>query len=139
MTTVNFTIREGRLLQNPALKKAFELADGSYEMTIKKKDIRSLQQNRYYFGICVKMVQEALIEKGYDVSLEETHDWLKAKFNFLEIVNEQTGEVDRIPRSTTSLNKDEFARYIGKIQQFAAESLDIVIPDPGEQMMLEYQ
>lgn len=138
MTTF-FTIRDGDVVQKSSIKKAFDLADGVYELEIKKRNKRSLQQNRYYFGVCVKMIQEELTQRGNDVSLQEVHDWLRSKFNYKEIVNYETGEYERVPKSTTELNKEDFGTYIERIQQFAAEFLGINIPDPGEQMMLQYE
>lgn len=140
MTTVLFNIRGGKATNGMSLRKAFmSLPDGLYELTIKKRNKRSLQQNRYYFGVCVKMIRENLIERGNDVSLEDVHDWLRFKFNYIEIVNYETGEVERLPKSTADLNKEEFGQYIEKIQHYAATSMDLVIPNAGEQMMISYE
>lgn len=140
MTTAFFTIREGELVHKSTIKKTFEgLKDGHYELSITKRNKRSLQQSRYYFGVCVKMVREGLKDMGNDVSIQKTHEWLNAKFNYLELINEQTGEIERIPKSTTDLNKEDFSKYISDIQQFAVEFLNIIIPDPGQQMMIDYE
>lgn len=140
MTNAFFAIRAGELIHKSAIKKAFDgLKDGAYELTITRKSKRSLPQNRYYFGVCVNMVKEALHDLGHDISLEETHEWMKSKFNYTEIVNTNTGEVERVPRSTTELSKEDFGAYIEKIQQFAAEFLNIIIPDAGTQMTLDYE
>jgi hypothetical protein len=133
-----FTIRDHEVVQKSSIKKAFDLADGTYELDIKKRNKRSLQQNRYYFGVCIKMIREKFIERGYEVSMEDVHDMMRFKFNYIEIIDYETGEIERLPKSTTGLNKDEFGKYIEKIQQYAAQSLDLVIPDPGEQLMLSY-
>lgn len=134
-----FTIQSGELVNKAIVKKAFDLKDGVYELEIKKRDKRSLQQNRYYFGVCIKMIRDELYERGNDVSIQETHEWINSKFNYLEVINEETGEVERIPQSTTKLNKEGFGLYIEKVQRFGAEFLSITIPDPGEQMMLNYE
>jgi hypothetical protein len=123
-----------------AAKNLFDLPDGIYEITVKTKSRRSLQANKYYFGVCVDMIRRELVERGYDVSVQETHEFLKAQFNSQPLIDENTGELlGEVPRSTTDLNKEEFGDYIQRIQRFAAEKLSIVIPDPGEQMMLEYE
>jgi hypothetical protein len=135
-----FNIRNGDIVNKSTLKRAFDLPDGYYELDIKKRSRRSLPQNNYYFGVCVKMIKDELWTRGHDdLSAQDVHDWLKSMFNFKEVVNEETGEYDRIPRSTTSLTKDEFNQYIERVQRFAAEKFSLVIPDPGEQMMITYE
>lgn len=134
-----FTIREGKILNKQAVRGAFDLSDGSYELKITKRSKRSLQQNAYYWGVIVAMVHEGFRNMGNDVSLEETHEYLKARFNYKEIVNTSVGEVMNVPKSTTELSKEEFGMYIDKIQQFAAEYLNTIIPNPGEQVAINYE
>jgi hypothetical protein len=122
------------------VRKVFELADGWYELEKpKRKNKRSLSQNAYYWGVVVAMVHEGLRDMGNDVSLQETHEFLKHRFNSKEIVNTLIGEVHSVPMSTTALNKEDFGAYIEKIQQFAAEYLNINIPNPGSQVAFEYE
>ena len=83
------------------------------------------------------LVQEGIKHLGTELTKQETHEFLKGKFNYQEIINTQTGEYIQVPRSTTILNKEAFSEYIAKIQQFSAEFLNVVIPDPGQQMELE--
>jgi hypothetical protein len=75
---------------------------------------------------------------GTEVTKEETHEFLKARFNYTEIVNTETGEVMQVPRSTTDLSKEQFSEYKDKIQRWAAEWLNIVIPDPGELLTMDF-
>jgi hypothetical protein len=130
----HFTKVNGRVT-NPQVIQ--HLPDGYYE--ISKKNKRSLQQNKYYWSCVVAMIHEGLRDMGNDVSLQETHEFLKHRFNSKEIVNTLIGEVHSVPMSTTALNKEDFAAYIEKIQQFAAEYLNINIPNPGEQVAFEYE
>jgi hypothetical protein len=140
MNSVYFHMRHGMLSNALSIRKAFEdLKEGAYELRIIRRNKRSIPQNRFYWGVCVRLVHDGLKDLGHDISLEETHDFLKAKFNYTEIVNEATGEVERIPRSTTEMNKSDFAVYVEKIQQFAAEFLNVQIPNPGEQLAIEYE
>jgi hypothetical protein len=66
------------------------------------------------------------------------HEFLKSNFNFTEMVNEQTGEVLRVPKSTSLLAGSEFWELIDKVGRFAAEYLGEVIPMPGEQSELNF-
>lgn len=134
ITSCFFYVDEtGKLHNAKGVRKAFELKKGNYQLKIESKSKRSLKQNAYYWACCLPIVQEGFKELGHELTLEEVHDFLKARFNFKEVVNFQTGEVIQIPKSTTELSKDEFGEYISRIQQFAAEFLHRVIPDPNSQ------
>jgi len=100
----------------------------------KKRKNRSLEQSKYYWGVVVALIRERFIQLGNDVSKEETHDYLKQEFNYKEFVNEKTSEVIRIPMSTANLTTSEFMDYIARIQKFAAEILDVYIPEPNTQL-----
>lgn len=133
-------IKEGKLLNPKPLETLLSsLPDGKYLIEINGADKRSSQQNRFYWGLCVPLVQQGIKHLGTDITKEECHEFLKAKFNSQELVNEETGEFIQIPRSTTALSKEQFCEYISKIQQFSAEFLNIVIPDPSTQLALTYQ
>lgn len=121
------------------IKKKLEVRDGKYVIELSAPNKRSNPQNRYYWGLVVPLVQMGIKDLGTDITKEECHEFLKAKFNAQELVNEETGEYIQIPRSTTALNKEQFCEYISKIQQFASEFLNVVIPDPSTQLALTYQ
>lgn len=101
---------------------------------VKKISQRSSPQNAYYWSCVIKLVSQGFKELGHDLTKEGVHEFLKNRFLKQEIINPNTGEYigDRI-RSTTELNKSEFADYIAEIQRFAAEYLNIYIPDPNTQ------
>jgi hypothetical protein len=52
------------------------------------------------------------------------------------VINKSTGQYEQVPISTTKLTRTEFCEYIEKIQRFAAEFLNVVIADPGQQVEL---
>lgn len=139
--TKNFCIlriRDGKIENPEQVRKLFDqVKDGKWLVEISQHNKRSDQQNRYYFGIVVPLVQNGIRDLGTELTKEETHEFLKAKFNYSEVSNKDTGEYIQVPRSTTLLNKEAFSDYIAKIQQFAAEFLGIVIPDPGQQLEIE--
>lgn len=88
---------------------------------------RSSNQNRYYHGIVVQSVMLGLREIGYSLSHDETHFFLKQKFNPVQVPNKH-GEAIELPGTTTELNKIEFSEYIERIAQWAVEYLSIEIP-----------
>jgi hypothetical protein len=110
------------------------LPDGRYRVSIVRANRRSTQQNRYYWGLVIPILKQAFYDLGHDLSAEDVHDFLKAKFNSKEIVNEETGEAISVPISTTNLNKEDFGIYIEEIQRFAAMFLNVNIPDPNTQL-----
>lgn len=88
---------------------------------------RSLPQNAYYHSVVVTSVKMGLLEIGYSLSHDETHYFLKQKFNSIQIPNKD-GEVIEVPGTTTEMNKVQFSEYIERIAQWAAEYLSIEIP-----------
>lgn len=88
----------------------------------KKTKQRSLNQNRYYFGIVIKLISEVT---GYTV--DEAHDAMR--FKFLRVVNDRGLET---ARSTTDLNTAEMELYLSQIRIFASTDLGCFIPDPNQ-------
>lgn len=140
-----FTIlhmKEGKILNLKSFANfLLTLKDGKHLIEASGADKRSNPQNRYYFGLVVPLIQKGIKDLGTELTNEETHEFLKAKFNADEIhvVDKNTGELlyESIPKSTTRLNKEDFSAYIEQIQRWAAEFLSIVIPDPGVQLKAE--
>lgn len=104
----------------------------------KKKKKRSNEVNRYWWGCIIPIIQRGLHDTGNELTKEEVHEFLKSNFNFTEMVNENTGEVLRVPKSTSELGGSEFWELIDKVARFASEYLSEVIPMPGEQGELNF-
>jgi hypothetical protein len=121
------------------LKFALSLNCKEFTFTLeKKRSKRSNEQNRYYWGVVVPLVKQGLTELGNMVNLESTHDFIKSEFNYKEIVNQNTGEIKKLPNSTTQLTKTEFSQMIERVKQWASEWCNIYIPDAGEQIIINY-
>lgn len=99
----------------------------------KKKKQRSNEQNRYYWGCLIPIVQAGLKDMGHEVGINDTHEFLKANFCKKEIVDENSGEIYSMPQSTTELTTTGFMDFIAAVQKFGAEFLNINIPAPNEQ------
>ena len=99
-----------------------------------KKYRRSNEFNNYYWGVVVAMIVERLRELGHDIDRDLTHEFLKGRFLYSELTDPGTGEVMRIPKKTSELATGEFMEYLEHVKQFAAETLDLYIPDPNEQL-----
>lgn len=100
------------------------------------KDKRSNQANRYYWGVVVELIYRALKESGWETTREGTHDMLKYRFLKEDKPLGGDGEFVTIVRSTTELDVQEFGAYIEHCIRFAAEYLNVVIPEPGTQQRL---
>jgi hypothetical protein len=131
-----FYIKDGTITNAKAVTKAFTLTDGKYRLRISRAGKRSILQNGYYWGAVIPAIQDGLKDLGHELDKEEIHDWLKGKFNYTEVINKSTGQYEQVPISTTKLTRTEFCEYIEKIQRFAAEFLNVVIADPGQQVEL---
>ena len=121
----------GRLILNPVMranlnKWLLTLRNSRVEVSIgKPQKARTNAENRYYFGVVVKLLADHL---GY--STEDMHELLKIQFNS-KIVDIGTKKY-RIPQSTSNLKVPVFEEYLEKIRIWAAEYLGVVIPLPGE-------
>ena len=102
------------------------LDNKSVEVVIRlpRKD-RTNQENRYYFGVVVKLISE---HTGF--SVDEVHEFLKLKFLSKIIV--MAGEDVKIPRSSTELSTVEWEQWMTEIREWAAMVLGLYIPLPNE-------
>lgn len=108
----------------------------------RKRNRRSSPQNRYYWSVVIPFVLRAFIDLGHRELQEGNkhhhemiHEVLKDRFldNGIEL-SDADGQVIDGPSSTTRCTTTEFMDYLAQIQQWAAESLNTVIPDPNEQL-----
>jgi len=90
------------------------------------RNVRSDNQNRYYWGIVMKILSNEL---GYFP--DEVHEVMKQKF--LNVRNIKVCNTEySIPESTTVQNTTEFEDYLSKIRMWASSELEILIPLPNE-------
>ena len=105
----------------------------------KKKKIRSSGQNRYYWKVVIPYILEAFIDLGNDLQegnpehAELIHDFLKRRCLPARQVCDAQGELIELAPSTAGLSTTEMMEYIERVCLFAAESLNVAIPQPSEQ------
>lgn len=134
MTEFFINIENKQLTSERLLRSHMEqLEDGRYKVTIQKGKKRSLPINAYYWACVITMQQKEFKNIGYDYSKEDVHEFNKAEFNYTEVINHDTGEVKRVPRSTKKLSNTEFMEFLDRIKIFCAEWFHLSIPDPGQQ------
>ncbi len=92
---------------------------------------RSIPQNAWYWGVIIQMLSD---HTGY--APDEVHELMKAKFipKRLAVQNGNGEIVDEyvLGGSTRKMKIEEFSEFCEAIRRWAAESLDLVIPDPHE-------
>lgn len=88
---------------------------------------RSLLQNRYYWGVIIKLIAEEL---GY--SPEVCHDHLKKLFLGFKAYDFPDGTTNNYWVSTTDLTTVEFENYCSAIRKWANDFLMMIIPLPNE-------
>ena len=104
------------------------LNTGVYKINIQKaKNIRSLNQNKYYWAVVVAVLSSEL---GY--FKDEMHTLLRRKFLGYTKINPITGEEDVFAKSTTDLKSHEMEEYLESVRVWAISELDIYIPLPNE-------
>ena len=116
---------DGKLvLRNEStFKEQLRTIKGRVDVIVEKaRSRRSLNQNAYYWGVVVKLVSDYT---GYEP--DEMHEVLKAQFNAGEF-----GEI-RYGKSTAKLSTLDFEAYMEQIRRWAAQTLGVVIPEPGQQ------
>lgn len=126
-----------KLYRQNEFKKAIALQeDCQIELKlIKKHRYRSSGQNRYYWGVIIPIFKLLLTEsQGRYYNDEQTHEFLKSVYNYDEILIERTGEVVKIPHTTTDKNTVEFEEYQEKCRNGAYEMFGVMIPLPNEQL-----
>lgn len=119
--------------------KSFEGVD--VEVTIKKKrKTRSNMQNAYMWSVLIPLTVDAIKNEWGEVwSNEKAHEFYKQMFLFTEKINEETGEVVRIPKSTTENTTTEQEEYHTQIRQFLKEWFNVDAPLPGEEISLNFE
>lgn len=133
-------ITDNRMMRNRTtiLKALKQYVNKDVLLTIQPlKRTRSNQQNRYYWGVIIPLVQSGLEDvTGEMRSKNEVHEFLKFNFNYKEIVNQSTGEIYRQPKTTTTNSTTDMEVYHEEIRRFAHEFLSVEIPLPNEDLEL---
>ncbi len=91
---------------------------------VEKKKKRSLNQNRYYWGVVVLIFAFEIGEEKDDM-----HEILKYKFHSEEKLIDN--EIIKVPKSTHDMTTAEFEIYLKKIRKWAVD-LNIIIPEPNQ-------
>ena len=110
------------------------IPDGSYMLSIKKQRRgRTLNQNEWLWGCIYPILLDGLLDAGWEfTSVEQVHEFFKKLIAHDKVVNYETGEIVEIPKSTATMDTQQFAMYIDKLREYADEFMGITIPDPDK-------
>jgi len=136
------SVENGNLKRN---REQVKQAIGSFEgkqivITIEKlKKSRSNNQNRYYWGVVIPIVQSGLKDAtGEFRSADSIHYGillpLFAPSN--EIINTETGQCLNEKIGSSEMTTSQFMDFIVDVQQWSAEFLGVDIPNPNEEILL---
>lgn len=123
-------VADGKLaFQNPTAMFAhiwkFRPEDELVVTIEKRKQQRSNQQNRYYWGVVLPVISH---ETGH--SVEELHEIYKRMFLPRKLIKYKEREFP-VPSSTTDCDISDFTSYIERVRAEAA-NLGINVPGPNE-------
>lgn len=106
--------------------------NGCYWVEIKKQRRgRTLNQNGYLWGCVYPILLDGLLEAGWEfTSLEQVHEFFKKQIALDRVVNRHTGEIVQIPKSTATMDTQQFTAYVEALRDYAHDFLGVTIPDP---------
>lgn len=104
-------------------------------LVVKPQVNKSDPLRRYYFGVVVEMFRQTFRHLGHNLTKDECHHFIKT---FAPSMKHEmvlpTGEVVVRWQSIAdkTFTNTDFLVYIDELKQWAAENLDLIIPDPNE-------
>jgi hypothetical protein len=117
------------------------LPKGKYRLSIDKyRKNKSTSQLGYLFACVYPFVLQHLNASGWEfTNLEQVDAKCKEMFSGQEILNRDTGEIMKIPALKRDMTTTDMMTYINAIRQWDAEYLGGTIPEPGENMEINFE
>ncbi len=114
-------------------------SNGSYMLTItKQRRGRTLNQNDWLWGCVYPILLDGLLDAGWEfTSVEQVHEFFKKQMAQDKVVNYSTGEIVEIPRSTATMDTQQFSMYVDALRAYAEEFLNVTIPEPNKNWRTE--
>lgn len=133
-------IVEGRFVTRDVKALMHDLEGKQVEVCIRpRRSYTSVPQHRYYRGVVVAMIGDHLRAHGINgphggpITDEQVHQMLAQRFLRKTIIlDPDTGECMDIVMSTADLPSSAMSEYWDQARQWAAEALDLFIPDPDQ-------
>lgn len=94
---------------------------------------RSQSQMKFYWGVIIPTLVPYYNEYGNQYTREEVHRDLSDQFLYIEKAHPITGKPIKkflsLSKEAEEVNSEIMSQYIERIYQFAAEHLNVVLPD----------
>lgn len=95
---------------------------------------RSNNQNDFWWGVCIPIIQSAFAERGEVITPSEAHDIVvSCVWKLTKIVNMPNGEKCESRRSSTELTTSEWEEKIELTRAYFSQ-YNIIIPFPNEEI-----
>jgi hypothetical protein len=138
--TITTDVQNGQIKRNRNLVlEAIQSFEGkTINITIERQTKkRSNNQNAYYHGVLIPILRNCIKDAWGEIwSNQKAHDFCKMQFNFKEKINEETGEIIRLPKSTTENTTTAQEEYHHEIRSFIKEWFSVDCPLPNEEITL---
>lgn len=136
LTNVIEKLENGELKGGKSVRATLDgLPPGRYLIEVSKyrKD-RSNKQNRFYFGNFMQSQMDCFKERwGYSYNKDQIHNWNKANFWSDERINNETGEVIKMPASSSDNTTVEWEEKMDIMRSWFMEHMDWPLPFPLQQ------
>jgi hypothetical protein len=110
-----------KLADRPLFEQYLHTLNGIVVLTVEKyRRKRSSNQNRWYFGVVLKLISD---HTGEDV--QSLHEAFKMQFSEMRDVHGL-----KVPQRTSGMDTTDFSQHCERVRQWAAEFLGLNIPDP---------
>lgn len=109
-------------------------SNGCYMITItKQRKGRTLNQNDWLWGCVYPILLDGLLDAGWEfTSIEQVHEFFKKQMAQDKVVNFTTGEIVAIPKSTATMDTQQFSMYVDALRAYADDFLNVTIPEPDK-------
>ena len=112
------------------LEKKFKVGTSYTVYLLDHKKNRTLNANRYYFGVVLKTIADHMGQKNLDITGDDLHEVLKGRFNPKVVMVD--GQAVEIGETTKKMSQDKFVEYIEVIRDWSSDRLNCYIPLPTE-------
>lgn len=122
------------------LTEFFRTASNGYYMVniTKQRKGRTLNQNDWLWGCVYPILLDGLLDAGWEfTSVEQVHEFFKKQMAQDKVVNYNTGEIVEIPKSTATMDTQQFSMYIDALRAYAEDFLNVTIPEPNKNWRTE--
>lgn len=109
------------------------------KITIEKIISKRSNPQNSYLHVLIDIFTKEINNLGTEIRPDKWKEILKYKFLLTDQVDESSGEVlGQYVRDTSSLNKSELSDFIEKIKFYAADEYHIILPDAGDNYLIDF-